>query len=87
MLQELAREEIQVLSSRNCRYHLAKIVERLVGQISKTPSPELTLRNFVSIGRSLGGKGVLWELFSSHALLLELYTRLCGTCPYLVQFL
>jgi glutamine synthetase adenylyltransferase len=87
LLQELAREEIQVLSSRNCRYHLAKIVERLVGQISKTPSPELTLRNFVSIGRSLGGKGVLWELFSSHALLLELYTRLCGTSPYLVQIL
>ncbi|MFM8402036.1 MAG: hypothetical protein ACKOAH_29775, partial [Pirellula sp.] len=87
LLLELAREEIQVLSSRNCRYHLAKIVERLVGQIAKTPSPELTLRNCVSIGRSLGGKGVLWELFSSHALLLELYTRLCGTSPYLVQIL
>ncbi len=87
LLQELAREEIQVLSSRNCRYRLAKIVERLVGQIARTPSPVLTLRNFVSIGRSLGGKGVLWELFSSHALLLELYTRLCGTSPYLVQIL
>jgi glutamine synthetase adenylyltransferase len=87
MLQELAREEIQVLSSRNCRFHLSRIVERLVGQIAKTPSPELTLRNLVSIGRSLGGKGVLWELFSSHALLLELYTRLCGTSPYLVQIL
>ena len=87
MLQQLASEEIQALSSRNCRYHFSKIIEPLLVQIAKTPSPELTLRNFVSVGSSLGGKGVLWELFSSHKLLMELYTRLCGTSPYLVQIL
>lgn len=87
MLQELAHENISVLSSRNCRYHFSKIVDRLLDGIQRTPSPDLTLRNIVSIGRSLGGKGVLWELFSSHSLLMELYTRLCGTSPYLVQIL
>jgi len=87
MLQELASEEITALSSRNCRYHFSKIVESLLERIAATPSPDLTLRNIVSTAKSLGGKGVLWELFSSHSLLMELYTRLCSTSPYLVQIL
>ena len=87
MLQELASEEITALSSRNCRYHFSKIVEPLLERIAATPSPDLTLRNIVSTAKSLGGKGVLWELFSSHSLLMELYTRLCSTSPYLVQIL
>lgn len=87
MLQELATEQIRVLSSRNCRYHFSKIAQPLLACVLKTPSPDLTLRNIVSTTNSLGGKGVLWELFASHRLLMELYTRLCGTSQYLVQIL
>ena len=87
MLGECAQEQIAALSSRNCRYHFSRIVDSLVEHVGKTPSPDLTLRNIVATGKSLGGKGVLWELFSSHALLMDLYIRLCGTSPYLVQIL
>ena len=87
MLEECAQEQIAALSSRNCRYHFSRIVDSLVERVAKTPSPDLTLRNIVATGKSLGGKGVLWELFSSHALLMDLYIRLCGTSPYLVQIL
>ena len=87
MLGECAQEQIAALSSRNCRYHFSRIVESLVERVGKTPSPDLTLRNIVATGKSLGGKGVLWELFASHALLMDLYIRLCGTSPYLVQIL
>lgn len=87
MLQECAQEQIAALSSRNCRYHFSRIVDSLVERVAKTPSPDLTLRNIVATGESLGGKGVLWELFASHALLMDLYIRLCGTSPYLVQIL
>ena len=87
MLEELAIEQIGVLSSRTCRYHFSKISESLFEAISRTPCPDLTLRNIVATSNSLGGKGVLWELFASQRLLMELYTRLCGTSPYLVQIL
>jgi hypothetical protein len=87
MLGECAQEQIAALSSRNCRYHFSRIVESLVERVGKTPSPDLTLRNIVATGKSLGGKVVLWELFASHALLMDLYIRLCGTSPYLVQIL
>ena len=87
MLGECAQEQIAALSSRNCRYHFSRIVDSLVERVGKTPSPDLTLRNIVATGKSLGGKGVLWELFSSHGLLMDLYIRLCGTSPYLVQIL
>jgi len=87
MLGECAQEQIAALSSRNCRYHFSRIVDSLVKRVGKTPSPDLTLRNIVATGKSLGGKGVLWELFASHALLMDLYIRLCGTSPYLVQIL
>ncbi|MCY3007274.1 MAG: hypothetical protein NTV29_15030 [Planctomycetota bacterium] len=87
MLEELAQEQIAALSSRNCRFHFSRIADSLVDRVGKTPSPDVTLRNIVATGKSLGGKGVLWELFSSHALLMDLYIRLCGTSPYLVQIL
>ena len=32
---------------------------------------------------SLGGKGVLWELFSFNPPSLHLYVRLCASSPYL----
>ena len=86
-LQELALEDSRVLSSRNCRYQLARISQRLLSSILATPAPQNTLNQLVSTSRSLGGKGVLWELFSSHAPSLDLYIRLCGSSPTLVQIL
>ena len=86
-LQELALEESRVLSSRNCRYQLARISQRLLSSILATPAPQYTLNQLVSTSRSLGGKGVLWELFYSHAPSLDLYIRLCGSSPTLVQIL
>ena len=86
-LQDLAQEDSRVLSSRNCRYQLARIAQRLQSSILATPAPQYTLNQLVSTSRSLGGKGVLWELFSSHAPSLDLYIRLCGSSPTLVQIL
>lgn len=86
-LQELAKEESRVLSSRTCRYHLARIADRLVERILATPSPNSTMHHLISTSRSLGCRGVLWELFASHAPSMDLYVRLCGSSPYLVQIL
>ncbi len=86
-LQELAIEESRVLSSRTCRYHLARIADRLIERILATPSPSSTMHHIISTSRSLGCRGVLWELFASHAPSMDLYVRLCGSSPYLVQIL
>ena len=86
-LKELAREEVAMLSTRRCRHFLSIIASQLLDKISKTPDPDLTLENLAVSCRSLGGKGVLWELFSVHEPSLDLYTRLCGASPYLVGIL
>jgi glutamate-ammonia-ligase adenylyltransferase len=39
------------------------------------------------VSDSLGGKGVLWELFSQSPATLQLYVRLCAACDYLVEIL
>ncbi|MCA9245751.1 MAG: hypothetical protein KDA42_01520 [Planctomycetales bacterium] len=51
--------------------------------ISKTPNPDTTLVDLVHVSDSLGGKGVLWQLFSFSSPSLQLYVRLCSACPYL----
>jgi glutamate-ammonia-ligase adenylyltransferase len=84
---ELAREEIKMLSTRRCRHFLAAIAPQLLKKISQTPAPDLTLENLAKTSRSLGGKGVLWELFSRHEPSMDLYVRLCGASPYLVSLL
>ena len=86
-LMELAREEIKMLSTRRCRHFLAAIAPQLLKKISQTPAPDLTLENLAKTSRSLGGKGVLWELFSRHEPSMDLYIRLCGASPYLVSLL
>ena len=47
----------------------------------------LNIGKFADSCRSLGGKGVLWELFSVHEPSLDLYVRLCGASPYLIGIL
>lgn len=86
-LMELSREEVSMLSTRRCRHFLSSIATQLLIKISRTPDPDLTLGNLAVSCRSLGGKGVLWELFSVHEPSMDLYVRLCGASPYLIGIL
>lgn len=86
-LRELAQEEVTMLSTRRCRHFLSTIAKQLLTKISQTPDPDLTLENLAASCRSLGGKGILWELFSVHEPSLDLYIRLCGASPYLIGIL
>ena len=86
-LKALAVEDVRVLSTQRCRYFLAVIAPKLLERVGRTPSPDLTLDNLVSTCRSIGAKGVLWELFSLHEPSMDLYVRLCGASPYLVSIL
>ncbi len=82
-LMALATEKIRFLSTRRCRHFLAAIAPRLLEAIATTPNPDSTLVNLSQVSDSLGGKGVLWELFSFNPPSLNLYVRLCAACPYL----
>ena len=84
---ELSRESIRFLSTRRCRHFLAAIAPRLLKAISQRPDPDSTLINLCKVSDSLGGKGVLWELFSSNQPTLKLYVDLCATSPYLSSIL
>ena len=59
----------------------------LLGAIAATPDPDATLGNLVAVSDSLGGKGVLWELFSCHPPSLDLTVRLCSSSPFLATLL
>lgn len=86
-LMELSRENIRFLSTRRCRHFLSAIASRLLSAIRATPSPDSTLVNLAHISDSLGGKAVLWELFSANSPSMELCLRLCACSPYLVGIL
>jgi glutamate-ammonia-ligase adenylyltransferase len=82
-LMALANERIPFLSTRRCRHFLAAIAPKLLAAIAQTPDPDATLVDLSRVSDSLGGKGVLWELFSFNPPSLQLYVRLCATSPYL----
>ena len=82
-LMELSTEKIRFLSTRRCRHFLAAIAPRLLAAIAKTPDPDFTLVNLSKVSDSLGGKGVLWELFSFNPPTLHLYVELCSSSQYL----
>lgn len=86
-LLELSRESIAFLSTRRCRHFLAAIATRLLTAIGQTPNPDSTLVNLAHVSDSLGGKAVLWELFSANTPSMELCIRLCACSPYLVSIL
>jgi glutamate-ammonia-ligase adenylyltransferase len=86
-LAALAEERVPFLSTRRCRHFLTLIVERLLQVIGSTPDPDATLDNLLRVSDSLGGKGVLWELFRLHPPSLLLYVRLCAASPYLSEVL
>jgi len=82
-LRALAEERVPFLASRRCRHFLAAIAPRLLAAIAATPEPDATLATLGAVADSLGGKGVLWELFSAHPPSLDLTVRLCASSPYL----
>ncbi len=86
-LMTLATERIRFLSTRRCRHFLAAIAPRLLPAIATTPDPDSTLVSLSRVSDSLGGKGVLWELFSFNPPSLSLYVRLCSASPYLSNIL
>jgi glutamate-ammonia-ligase adenylyltransferase len=86
-LTSLGAERARFLSTRRCRHFLAAIAPRLLAAIGRTPDPDATLATLVDVADSLGGKGVLWELFSFHPPSLELTVRLCASSPFLARLL
>lgn len=86
-LMALTRERVRFLSTRRCRHFLAAIAPQLLEAISQTPDPDSTLVNLSQVSDSLGGKEVLWELFSANPATLHLYVRLCAGSPYLSNVL
>ena len=86
-LVSLGEEKICFLSTRRCRHFLAAIAPKLLRAISKTPDPDATLVTLARVSESLGGKGVLWELFSFHPPSLELYVNVCASSPFLAGIL
>ena len=87
VLISLGEEKVRFLSSRRCRHFLAAIAPRLLAAISRTPDPDATLLNLAAVSDSLGGKGVLWELFSFNPPSLDLTVRLCASSPFLANLL
>ncbi|HLA86126.1 MAG TPA: hypothetical protein VJL29_15170, partial [Thermoguttaceae bacterium] len=75
-LMALGEENIRFLSTRRCMHFLAAIAPRLLKAIAETPDPDATLVNLGQVSASLGGKGVLWELFSFNPPSLRLYVEL-----------
>ncbi len=86
-LMGLATERIPFLSTRRCRHFLASIAPQLLQAIAQTPDPDATLITLEQVSDSLGGKGVLWELFSFNPPSLHLYVKLCASSPYLCSIL
>ena len=86
-LNQLATETIQFLSSRRCRQFLANIAPRLLRTLADTPDPDLALVNLEKVSASLGGKGILWELFSISYPSLKLYVELCAWSQFLSEIL
>lgn len=84
-LQQLAQEQ-RFLSTRRCRHFLANIAPLLLRAVGKTTDPDLALTNLEKVTASLGGKAVLWELFSYHPPSLQLYVDVCDS-PFLAQML
>ncbi len=86
-LMALAEEKIRFLSARRCRHFLASIAPQLLEAIAATPDPDSTLVNLNQVSDSLGGKGVLWELFSFNPPSLRLCVEVCAYSAYLLGIL
>ena len=54
--------------------------------IGSMPDPDSTLVNLEKVSDSLGGKGVLWELFSFNPPTMKLYVELCAAARFCRAF-
>ncbi|HJZ93812.1 MAG TPA: bifunctional [glutamate--ammonia ligase]-adenylyl-L-tyrosine phosphorylase/[glutamate--ammonia-ligase] adenylyltransferase, partial [Gemmataceae bacterium] len=79
-------QEQRFLSTRRCRHFLANIAPQLLRAVADTTDPDLALNNLEQVTASLGGKAVLWELFSFNPPSLKLYVDVCDS-PFLSQML
>src|SRR5262245_23033764 len=86
-LVSLAQESVPFLSTRRCRHFLANIAPQLLAALADTPDPDMALANLEKVSASLGGKGVLWELFSFNPPSLKLYVELCAWSQFLSDIL
>lgn len=86
-LVQLAQESVPFLSTRRCRHFLASIAPNLLRAVSETPDPDMALLNLEKVTRSLGGKTVLYELFSFNPPSLRLYVDLCASSQFLSEIL
>ena len=86
-LSKLAQESVPFLSHRRCRHFLASIAPQLLRAIAETPNPDLALNNLERVTASLGGKAVLYELFSFNSPSLKLYVDICASSPFLASIL
>ncbi len=86
-LNQLATETIPFLSTRRCRQFLANIAPQLLHAVAETPDPDMALVNLEKVSASLGGKAVLWELFSFNTPSLKLYVELCAWSQFLSEIL
>lgn len=84
-LMELTQEQ-RFLSTRRCRHFLANIAPQLLRAVGSTTDPDLALTNLEQVTASLGGKAVLWELFTFNPPTLKLYVDICDS-PFLAQML
>jgi [glutamine synthetase] adenylyltransferase / [glutamine synthetase]-adenylyl-L-tyrosine phosphorylase len=82
-LMALSEEKLRFLSTRRCRHFLAAIACPLLQELGATADPDAALANLDQVSDSLGGKGVLWELFSFNPPSLRLYVELCAYSPVL----
>jgi glutamate-ammonia-ligase adenylyltransferase len=86
-LTQLGRESVPFLSTRRCRHFLASIAPQLLRALTDTPDPDMALVNLEKVSASLGGKAVLWELFSFNRPSLDLYVDLCAWSQFLSEIL
>ncbi len=80
-------QEVPFLSPWRCRHFLASIAPPLLRAIAETPDPDMALLNLEKVTSSLGGKTVLWELFSFNPPSLKLYVDLCAWSQFLSEIL
>jgi [glutamine synthetase] adenylyltransferase / [glutamine synthetase]-adenylyl-L-tyrosine phosphorylase len=86
-LTQLATESVPFLSARRCRHFLASIAPQLLQAIAEAPDPDMALLNLEKVSASLGGKAILWELFSFSPPSLRLYVELCASSQFLSEIL
>jgi glutamate-ammonia-ligase adenylyltransferase len=86
-LNQLAQETVPFLSTRRCRHFLASIAPQLLRALAQTPDPDMALVNLEKVSASLGGKAVLWELFTFNPPSLKLYVDLCAWSQFLSEIL